>query len=397
MPHKCPPCVRRSLSSSRTTITRTKTVFLAHQVNPGSGRSKQAPETSIAVVVRTSQSHAAAGGHSVLFDSSTMGRKASWDVSRIPSLAGKVVIVTGANSGIGFATALELARKKARVVLACRNAGRAQSAVDAIKAELEPETADVEFLLLDLSDLNSVRDFADAFRARFDRLDILVNNGGVMVPSPTHTPDGLEMQFAVNHLGHFYLTCLLFDLLKRGDEPSRVVSVSSLSHSWVKLDLSTLARSKPNKKAYTKEYGTSKLANLLFTYELSRRIAAAGLSDQVIAVAAHPGITTSDIAPKMFATYLPSWMLGFMNKLLNLVHIMQATERGALPTLFAATDASVESGDYFGPNGFLGIRGKEPAKVESSTASHSEEDAAALWTLSEDLVHCKFNVSRSKK
>ncbi|EGZ17453.1 hypothetical protein PHYSODRAFT_331425 [Phytophthora sojae] len=317
----------------------------------------------------------------------------TWDVSCIPPLAGKVACVTGANSGIGFVTALELARKKAHVVLACRNAERAQKAVDAIKAELEPEKASVEFLLLDLSDLSSVRDFAEKFQAKFDRLDILVNNGGVLMPSPTHTPDGLEMHFAVNHLGHFYLTKLLFDLLKRGDEPSRVVSVSSVSHKWSTIDLNTFARSTP-KRAYQDEYGMTKLANLLFTYELHRRVVAADLTDKLIVVAAHPGITTSDIVPKAFDTYLPSWLAGFMKKLLDMLHIMQPTGRGAIPSLFAATDASVESGDYFGPDGFLEIWGKHPAKTESSAGSHSIEDAAGLWTLSEDLTRCKFEVSK---
>ncbi|OWY92159.1 Glycoside hydrolase [Phytophthora megakarya] len=311
---------------------------------------------------------------------------------RIPSPVGKVVVVTGANSGIGFSTALELARKKAHVVLACRNAERAQKAVDAIKAELE--TALVEYLLLDLSDLNSIRTFAETFEAKFDHLDILVNNGGVLAPHPTHTPEGLEMQFAVNHLGHFYLTYLLFDLLKRGDGPSRIVNVSSISHRWVKMDLNTLARSKANKKLYAKEYGRSKLANMLFTYELDRRIAAAGLSKQVIVVAAHPGITSSDIAPKLLATYLPSWMLSFIVKLADMLHIMQAADRGALPTLFAATDASVESGDYFGPDGFLEIRGKGPTKAKSSAASRCEENGVGLWKLSEDLANCSFEVRR---
>ncbi|KAG6967592.1 hypothetical protein JG688_00006225 [Phytophthora aleatoria] len=315
------------------------------------------------------------------------------DVSRIPSQAGKVAVVTGGNSGIGFSTALELVRKGVHVILACRNAERAQKAVNAIKAELEPETAAVEFLLLDLSDLDSVRAFVDTFQAKFDRLDLLVNNGGILVPHPTHTSDGLEMQFAVNHLGHFYLTHLLFDLLKTGDGVSRIVNVSSLSHRWVKLNMSTLARSKPNKKLYAKEYGTSKLANMLFTFELDRRIAAAGLTDRVIVVAAHPGITSSDIAPKLLATYLPSWMLGFIVKLADMLHIMQATERGALPSIFAATDASVKSGDFFGPDGFLEIRGKGPAKAKSSAASHSQHDGDALWTMSEDLANCTFNVT----
>ncbi|KAF4027638.1 putative oxidoreductase bli-4 [Phytophthora infestans] len=203
------------------------------------------------------------------------------------------------------------------------------------------------------------------------------------------------MQFAVNHLGHFYLTHLLFDLLKSGNEVSRIVNVSSLSHRWVKMNLRTLARSKTNKKLYAKEYGTSKLANMLFTFEL-RRIAEAGLTDRVIVVAAHPGITSSDIAPKLLATYLPSWLLGFIVKLADMLHIMQATERGALPSLFAATDASVISGDFFGPDGFLEIRDKGPAKAKASAASHSKHDGAALWAMSEDLTNCTFNVTPLK-
>ncbi|KAG7375357.1 hypothetical protein PHYPSEUDO_001682 [Phytophthora pseudosyringae] len=322
-----------------------------------------------------------------------MGSK-TWNVSRMPSLAGKVAIVTGANSGIGFTTAMELARKGATVVLACRNAERAHKAVDDMKAELEPETATVEFLLLDLSDLDSVRTFAETFRAKFDRLDLLVNNGGVLVPHPTHTPRGLEMQFAVNHLGHFYLTSLLFDLLTSGGEVSRIVNVSSLSHRWVTMDLSALARSKPNKKLYAKEYGTSKLANMLFTHELERRLAAAGLTDRVLVVAAHPGITSSDIAPKLLATFLPSWALGFIVKLAHVLRIMQATERGALPSLFAATDASVRSGDFFGPDGFLEIRGNGPGKAKASAASRSEGDGAALWAMSEEFAHCTFEVRK---
>ncbi|KAF4143933.1 short chain dehydrogenase [Phytophthora infestans] len=270
----------------------------------------------------------------------------NWDLSRIPSLAGKVAVVTGSNSGIGFSTALELTRKGAHVVLACRNVERAQAAVRAVKAELEPDPVTLEFLLLDLSDLAAAH--------------------------PTHTPDGLEMQFAVNHLGHFYLTHLLFDLLKSGNEVSRIVNVSSLSHRWVKMNLRTLARSKTNKKLYAKEYGTSKLANMLFT---------------------SPGITSSDIAPKLLATYLPSWLLGFIVKLTDMLHIMQATERGALPSLFAATDASVISGDFFGPDGFLEIRGKGSAKAKASAASHSKHDGAALWAMSEDLTNCTFNVT----
>ncbi|KAG7389814.1 hypothetical protein PHYBOEH_007234 [Phytophthora boehmeriae] len=319
---------------------------------------------------------------------------AGWDVSHIPSLTGKVAVVTGANSGIGFITALELARKQAQVVLACRSVERGHQAVNAIKSELGDAIHSVEFMELDLSDLRSVQRFGETFVTKFERLDILVNNAGLLVPLQTHTAEGLEMQFAVNHLGHFYLTSLLFELLKRGDEPSRVVTVSSLSHSWVKLNLSKLARSRPDKSTYSKEYATSKLANLLFTYELNRRITAAGLAGKVLAVAAHPGIASSEIPLKVLAGHFPSWMQSFVRKLFEISHLGQPIERGALPSLFAATGVSVKSGDYFGPDGFLGIRGKCPKKIESSRASHSEEDGAALWALSEDVAKCKFEVKK---
>ncbi|KAG2502753.1 hypothetical protein JM16_009594 [Phytophthora kernoviae] len=287
---------------------------------------------------------------------------AGWDASHIPSLTGKVVIVTGANSGIGFITALELARKQAHVVLACRNVERGQQAVNAIKTELGGTIhSAVEFMELDLSDLHNVQNFGETFLTKFGRLDILVNNAGVLVPSQTHTAEGLEMQFVVNHLGHFYLTSLLFDLLKRGDEPSRVVTVTSLSHSWAKLNLSKLPRSRPDKRTYSKEYATSKLANLLFTYELDRRITAAGLAGKVLAVAAHPGIASSEIPLKVLAEHFPSWMQSFVIKLFEISHLGQPIGRGALPSLFAATGVPVESGDYFGPDGFLGIRGKDVA------------------------------------
>ncbi|RLN55925.1 hypothetical protein BBJ28_00025832, partial [Nothophytophthora sp. Chile5] len=131
-----------------------------------------------------------------------------------------------------------------------------------------------------------------------------------------------------------------------------------------------------------------------FTYELDRRITAAGLSGQILSVAAHPGITASELPSKMLAAYLPTWMMNFMDKLLAIAPVFQATERGALPSLFAATDSSVESGSFFGPNGFLGIWGRAPAKMQSSDASYSEEDATALWILSEGTAHCKFELSK---
>lgn len=317
---------------------------------------------------------------------------ASWDASRIPSLAGKVAVVTGANSGIGYVTALELARMRAHVVLACRNPARGKDAERRIREELANETPTVEFMRLDLSDLASVRAFAAVFLAKFDRLDILVNNAGLMLPEQTHAESGLEMQFAVNYLGHFLLTQLLFDLLKRGESPSRVVAISSVVHRFARLDLSTLARSEPGKRAYLNEYYCSKLANLLFTYELDRRIRSAGLSDKVLAVAAHPGIVASELTNKIATGYAPKFLEGVVKTILYYVPVLQETVYGALPTLFAATDPSVESGSFFGPNGFWTCWGKAPALELSSADSYSEELATKLWTLSEEIADCSFFV-----
>jgi NAD(P)-dependent dehydrogenase (short-subunit alcohol dehydrogenase family) len=316
----------------------------------------------------------------------------SWDVSCIPSLAGKVVVVTGANSGIGFVTALELVRKQAHVVLACRNPTRGEDAERRIREEITDEKTKVEFMRLDLSDLASVRAFAAAFLDKFDRLDILVNNAGLMLPEQTHTDSGLEMQFAVNYLGHFLLTQLLFDVLKRGESPSRVVAISSVVHRFARLDLATLARSQSGKLAYLNEYYCSKLANLLFTYELDRRVRAAGLADKVQAVAAHPGIVASELTHNIATVYAPKFLAGVVETILKYVPVLQETIYGALPTLLAATDPSVDSGSFFGPNGFATCWGKAPALEVSSSDSQSEELAAKLWQLSEQEAGSAFRI-----
>ncbi|TYZ67977.1 hypothetical protein PybrP1_011885 [[Pythium] brassicae (nom. inval.)] len=320
--------------------------------------------------------------------SSDVDPATQWTVAQIPPLAGKVAIVTGANSGIGYETALALARNGAHVVLACRSEPRAMAAKAQIEAAIagSDRAGSLEFIALDLSSLESVRAFAKAFTANFERLDILVNNAGLMYPEKTHTESGLESQFAVNHLGHFYLTQLLFEPLKRSAGQARVVNVSSVAHRLASLDLATLARSKPNKWFYFGAYNDSKLANLLFTYELHRRIDRAGLGDKVISVCAHPGITSSDLTPKAIEGYSPTFLYKPLRKLVDWSHVFQATALGALPILYAAVAPSVQSGEYFGPNGFQNFRGTAPAREASSSASRSAENAAALWKLSEDLV-----------
>ncbi|KAF1335857.1 Glycoside hydrolase, partial [Globisporangium splendens] len=326
-------------------------------------------------------------------DAALLAYRAQWSVASIPSLKGKIAIVTGANSGIGFETALALARNGAHVVLACRSGLRgtaAQQKIEDTIASVEGRGA-TEFVHMNLSRLESVHGFVQAFKKKFDRVDILVNNAGLMYPAETHTATGLETQFAVNHLGHFYLTQLLFDLLKKS-EHARIVNVSSVAHRMARMDFNTLARSTGNKWLYFIDYSNSKLANLLFTYELNRRIEAAGLSGKILSVAAHPGVTSSDLTPKVVEGYLPTFLHAPLRKLLEWVPVFQSTACGALPSIFAATDPSVKSGDFYGPGGFQSVWGKVPAREISSAASYSEETGAALWKLSEDVANATFTV-----
>ena len=294
-----------------------------------------------------------------------------WTAQDIPDQAGRVAIVTGANSGIGFETAKALAAKNATVVMACRNLDKAHNAARDIRDEVLDARLDV--LELDLADLNSVHDFADAFKDKYDRLDLLINNAGVMVPPFDKTADGFELQFGANHLGHFALTGRLLERVL-GTPDSRIVTVSSTAHRMGKMDFSNLQAEKGYKP--WEAYGRSKLANLLFTYELQRRLKAAG--KDTIAVAAHPGGTK---------TNLQSNMSNLFRSALNLM--MQEAEMGALPTLYAATAPDVEGGDYYGPGGFQEIRGY-PVKVDSTPESKDVGLARQLWLESEKLTKVTF-------
>ncbi len=291
--------------------------------------------------------------------------RGSWTSADIPDQSGRVAIVTGANSGIGFETARELARKGASVVLACRSEERGNEARDRIRAE-QPD-ADVRVMKLDLADLDQVREYAAAFRTEFDRLDLLINNAGVMVPPEGRTQQGSELQFGINHIGHFALTGLLLDLLL-ATPGARVVTVSSQAHRQGKMDFDDLDFERRGYQAAA-AYGQSKLANLLFTFELDRRLAAAGAD--VTVAAAHPGWTVTNLQRH-------SRLIGMLNPIFGM---NQA--KGALPTLRAATAPDVRGGDYFGPGGFYEMRGY-PKRVGTTSAAESEEDAARLWAVSEE-------------
>ena len=298
--------------------------------------------------------------------------KHNWSAEQLPDQTGRVAIVTGSNSGIGFETARALAGKGATVVMACRSFDKANPKADEIRAELPG--SQVEVMQLDLSDLDSVRQFAEAFRAKHSRLDLLINNAGIMVPPYGKTAQGFETQFGVNHLGHFALTGALLDLIV--DTPgSRIVNVSSVAHYFGKIDFSDLNW----EKGYNAQaaYGQSKLANLLFTYELQRRLAGAGRDTLV--VAAHPGWTETNLQAHAKG-------VKFLNRF-----FAQDPPMGALPTLYAATESGVNGAEYYGPSGFLEMNGP-PKRVKSNRRSHDENVAERLWNVSEDLTGVHFRI-----
>lgn len=303
---------------------------------------------------------------------------AKWTADDIPSLAGKVAVVTGANSGLGFNTALQLARHGAQVVLACRGVEKAQQATADICAQVPG--AKLEYLPLDLADLDSVRAFAELFKSHHKRLDILCNNAGVMALPLMRTRQGFEMQIGTNHLGHFALTGQLLEVLK-STPGARVMNVASLAHRWtLAMDLADINwERKPYKK--WDAYGKSKLANLLFTFELQRRLRKANFN--LISVAAHPGYSSTNLqfaGPVLENSRVGKWMMKIGNGLFG-----QSAAQGALPSLYAATMPDVQSGEYFGPDGFQQVQG-HPRRVGCRRLARDEKLAADLWTLSEKLT-----------
>lgn len=296
----------------------------------------------------------------------------AWNSEHIENQVSRVAIVTGSSSGIGFETARILARKGARVIIAVRNLQKGTDALARIKSTTQD--VDVSVMELDLADLHSVTRFAAAFKRDHDRLDLLINNAGVMVPPYSRTNDGFELQFGTNHLGHFALTGALFELLVR-TPGSRVVNVSSLAHSFGDINLTDLSW-KGRKYKKWKAYGDSKIANLYFTYELQRRYT---LSTGVKFVAAHPGWTATELQRNIGT-------LSLLNHF-----FAQTIQMGALPTLYAATCGDVESGDFIGPDGFREMKGY-PRKVKSSALSHNTTIAEELWAASEQLTRVQFPV-----
>ena len=290
----------------------------------------------------------------------------------IPSQSGKRVIVTGANSGLGLVTARRLAEAGAHVVMAARTAEKNEQAAESIRAVVPDASLQLE--ALDLASLASVSDFAERMLADETPVDTLINNAGVMaVPTRHTTEDGFELQFGTNHLGHFALTGRLLDLLL--DTPgSRVVTVSSIGHRFGRIPFDDLQ----SERRYNRvgAYGQAKLANLLFTYELQRRLT----GTSTVAVAAHPGGSSSELD-----RYLPAPVK------VAFAAMSQDTESGALPTLRAATDPTVRGGQYLGPSGFMEMRGN-PKVVSSNRRSHDAATQHRLWTVSEELTGVTYDL-----
>ena len=293
-----------------------------------------------------------------------------WTANDIPDQTDRTAVVTGANSGIGFHTAAQLAAKGAHVVLACRNLEKANAAIAEITNE--HPAARCTAMHLDLSQLASVRAFAADALQTLPNIDLLINNAGVMIPPKTLTEDGFELQFATNHLGHFALTALLSPNILN-TTGSRIVTVSSNAHRWAKVNFEDLQRS----RFYVPwdAYGQSKLANLLFAYELDRRLTDQG--HPTLSIAAHPGYTSTNIGKhSLFVEFATKW-------------VAQNTLRGALTTLRAATDPQAKGGSYWGPKYFMQMAGP-PIEVQSTRRSHRTDDAALLWTVSESLAGVHF-------
>lgn len=294
----------------------------------------------------------------------------AWSEAEIPDQSGRVVVVTGSNTGIGFETARALTERGAHVVLACRSEERGSAAVARIQALNPSGTCAME--RVDLADLESIAQFAEHMRAQHTHIDVLVNNAGVMFPPRSFTKEGFELQYGVNHLGHFALTGRLLPLLL-ARPGARVVNVSSIAHRNGRIDFGNLK----GERRYVafREYGQSKLANLLFTFELNRRLEEAG--HDLIAVAAHPGVTNTDLTRHN----------GFIEFLAH--RFAMSSPKGALPLMLAATGTDLKRGDYIGPNGFMEAWGTPgPAKIRRR--GRNPKVAARLWDVSEEATGVSY-------
>jgi len=300
--------------------------------------------------------------------------KTKWTIENIPDLTGKVIIVTGGNSGLGYESVKAFAESGAEVVLASRSTEKGETAKTQIKKS-NPK-GKIRVMELDLMDFSSIKEFTREFRGKYDQLNVLLNNAGIMTTPYFLTKDGLEAQNGTNHFGHYALTGLLMDLIVKSPG-SRIVNVSSNGHKYGKMDFENLLFE--NGKDYTpmKSYARSKLSNLLFTYELQRAFELKGIDS--IAVAAHPGASRTNLGRFLENKWWFKPLFALM------APFTQDQAQGALPQIRASVDPNVKGGEYYGPSGFGEMKG-DPVLVKSNNASHDQEDAKQLWEVSQKLT-----------
>lgn len=300
-----------------------------------------------------------------------------FDFNKISNQKGKTALITGANTGLGLETTKWFVQKDIKVVMACRNLEKAEEAKKSVLAE--HPTAELELMELDLSSLESVKSFAAAFLEKRDKLDLLINNAGVMIPPYSKTKDGFELQFGVNHLGHFLLTNLLLPVINE-TEGARIVTLSSVAHKSGRINLDDINWEKKYSKM--KAYGQSKLANLMFALDLNEKFQEKGI--KTLSVAAHPGGSNTDLVrhiPKLlYYVLLP--LFSFMS---------HSPKKAALPTVMAALDPSVKGGEYFGPQSRTEMKGK-PGRALIESHAKDMTVRKKLWELSEEMVKMPFEV-----
>jgi NAD(P)-dependent dehydrogenase (short-subunit alcohol dehydrogenase family) len=309
-----------------------------------------------------------------------------WSWENIPDLKGKIIIVTGGNSGLGFFSVEGLASRGAEVILASRSLSRGESA----RAKILRKHPEVKIcvMALDLGSLDSVQAFAEQFSAGYQQLDVLINNAGIMMTPESKTKDGFESQLGTNHFGHFALTGLLWPILKK-TEGSRIVNVASLAHKYFDIDFNNLQFEAKGTYKPGQAYSYSKLANLLFTFELQRKIEKEKLS--MAALAAHPGVSRTNLLRGLFKNWW-AWLLLPLYPIVFLfaMFAMQSAKQGALPQVRAAVDPEALGGQYYGPNSPNEYKGY-PVLVDCSETAKNAESAKKLWETSEKLTGISFN------
>lgn len=306
----------------------------------------------------------------------------NWTAENIPNMEGKKAVITGANSGLGFQATKKLAKKNAEVIMACRTKEKGVEARKEIEDHVE--NPDLEVMKLDLASLESIQHFSEELKSKYDKIDLLFNNAGIMAIPRRETEEGFEMQFGVNHLGHFALTAQILELLKKSEDEARIITQSSVAHENGDIDFEDINHEESYDRMQA--YSDSKLANLLFAKELDRKLKSAGLN--IKSAACHPGVSTTNLfkAEESQHNFIVTKIMGLALKVFG-----QSPEKGCLPMLYAATSKEIEGGEYIGPDGFKSFRG-HPEKQTPSEKARNQDLAERLWEASEKMTGIKYDL-----